>query len=154
MCPLFGSLQNEAHCHVLLQVWRKLSLLKNASQLSTIEQVQQHWRLLCEKKPKGFDKFFKRGQKAKETEAPAKEAKSAKSEEPSTQRTSYSSSNPKKEPFNQSWHWKRMGSAGDGPFKGNDKWFTLGVLGCLGLIGALTYMEREKEITWREFVYR
>lgn len=47
--------------NVFFQLRRHLSLLKNSTTLSAIEQVQQKWRLFCKEPPKGFEKFFKAG---------------------------------------------------------------------------------------------
>ena len=130
-------------------------MLRNGSRISTIEQVQQQWKLFCEKPPKGFEKYFKQGQKAKETkteaEAPAKDTKSSQSGRSTSDK---SSSNPKKDfAYRFSYDKKIGGGTGDGPLKGNDKWLTLGALATIGLLGASMYMDSGKEITWREFVY-
>ncbi|OXU21195.1 hypothetical protein TSAR_011473 [Trichomalopsis sarcophagae] len=141
-----------------LQTWRKLSLLRNGPRISAIEQVQQQWRLLCNKPPKGFEKYFKQGQKTKEApkeaEGPAKDSKSSQSAEAPSSKSPGSSSSGRKKDFTYGFYpGKNMGGEGGGPFQGNDKWLTLGAVGALGIIGVLMFSEGGKEITWREFVY-
>lgn len=63
-------------------------------------------------------------------------------------------SNPSKKDFRYGFYTnKNFGSGGEGPLK-SDKWLQFGLIGAVGLIGALMMMEGGKEITWREFVYR
>ncbi|XP_058790658.1 AFG3-like protein 2 isoform X2 [Phymastichus coffea] len=108
------------------QAVRTLSPFRNGTRLSAIEQVQQQWRWFCQKPPKGFEKYFKPRQQSKEIPKVVENA-------------------PKER--------RKIGGDTGGPFNGNDKWLTLGAIGAIGFIAALTLTDSGKEITWREFVY-
>ncbi|XP_015122143.1 AFG3-like protein 2 [Diachasma alloeum] len=148
---------------------RTLSLLKHDPRLSVLERsLQQQWRLLSEKVPKGFEKFFKPGgakEPPKSAEQASKEAKSAQGEQKTT-------TPPLKRPplrpsqtpvdqflsglFSSSSKGSGGGPGGGKPFEGNDrdKWIIGGIIGAVGVIGAMTFFDvGSKEITWREFVY-
>lgn len=136
---------------------RKLSILRNGTKLSSIEQ---QWRLFCQKPPKGFEKYFKPGQAKeipKEAESAPKEAKSAESGNAPKQAPpsgSPSGSSGPKQQFGFNMNVRRnIGGDKGGPFKGNDKWLTIGAITGIGLIATLMFSEGGKEITWREFVY-
>ncbi|XP_011160232.1 AFG3-like protein 2 isoform X2 [Solenopsis invicta] len=149
---------------------RHLSLLKNSTTLSAIEQVQQKWRLFCKEPPKGFEKFFKPGEgkngknAAKKPEETSKKAERAETEKAGTKErpssssssTSTSSSGAKESSFQ--WISKLFGSSQGGkPFESGDKEKTILILvtlGVSGLIGLLLSQDMNlKEITWREFIY-
>ncbi|XP_014235285.1 AFG3-like protein 2 isoform X1 [Trichogramma pretiosum] len=144
----------------IFQTKRKLSTLKSVYKLSAIEQVQQNWKLFCQKPPKGFEKYYKQGQKPKENEVPSKESKSAESGQSGgsskSAETNQKSDGPRKD-FNYGNFYpgkKLAGGSGDGPFKNPmDKWLTFGALGTISTLVLYMLMDSEKEITWREFVY-
>lgn len=144
------------------QLRRHLSLLKNSTTLSVIEQVQQKWRLFCKEPPKGFEKFYKpgEGKNGKNATKKAEEtSKNASTKKPPSSSTSGStSSSGSKEPSFQ-WMSKLFGSNSKGgkSFEGGDKEKTLMILVTLGVSGLIALMLTQdlnlKEITWREFIY-
>ena len=126
--------------------------------------MQRQWRLFAEKPPKGFEKFFKPGAGK---DAPKSEA--AKDAKPADTKPSSSGSSTRPPPStssNQNNPWSlgafgpnaKSGPGGGGKsFEGGDreKWIIGAIVGALGLFGAMSMMEvGNKEITWREFVYR
>ncbi|XP_011300136.1 AFG3-like protein 2 [Fopius arisanus] len=148
---------------------RTLSLLKHDPRLSVLERsLQQQWKLLSEKVPKGFEKFFKPGgvkEPPKSAEEAPKEAKSAESGQKSTTPPLKPPPlRPKETPVDQFLSGlfgssNKSGGGGPGgskPFDGNDrdKWIIAGIIGAVGVIGAMAFFDvGSKEITWREFVY-
>lgn len=146
-----------------LQLWRRLSVLRNNSGISTIEYVQHQWRLFCQNPPKGFEKFFKPGggkQTPKPTENAAKEVKENAASEKAPPKEAPPTSNIKK-PSNQ-WPLglfspgNRSGT-GNKSFDGDgkDKWMLIGALGFISVISLMLFSNYTyKEITWKEFVYR
>ncbi|XP_066591231.1 mitochondrial inner membrane m-AAA protease component AFG3L2 [Prorops nasuta] len=154
---IFKSFQ-KGHFNVS-KVRRHLSIFKNGYGLSAVEQLQQQWKLLCQKPPKGFEKFFERGgtkAKSKEAPGPAKEAKPPKSKpaseplkDPPKQSKSSSSSG-----SNTNFSFNMFGTSK--PFSEDDdkKYWIGGVIAATGLfIYILGKNMNAKEITWKEFVY-
>ncbi|XP_072753325.1 mitochondrial inner membrane m-AAA protease component AFG3L2 [Anoplolepis gracilipes] len=148
-----------------LQLRRYLTLFKNGTTLSMIEELQQKWRLFCKEPPKGFEKFFKPGgakSTEKSAENVAKKAEEASSKKASTQKPSsstFSSSSSSKDSGFQ-WAFKVFNDSsqrGGKKFEGGDKDRTFIILGALGTTGLLVYILsqdfNQKEITWREFTY-
>ncbi|KAF5277091.1 hypothetical protein FQA39_LY06329 [Lamprigera yunnana] len=126
------------------------------------------WRLLCEKSPKGFEKYFEPGEK----KAPAKEAKDSKEIKDATGKQS--KAEPKVSPSSRGPHpsttskpydgWSfglfggtgTRGSGGKPPFGDSekDKWYIFGAAGAIALLAALGFWEMGyKEIGWKEFVH-
>ncbi|XP_020300671.1 AFG3-like protein 2 isoform X2 [Pseudomyrmex gracilis] len=148
------------------QLRRHLSLLKNRTTFSVLEQLQQKWRLFCKEPPKGFEKFFKPGE-TKNAENAAKKAEEASSKKTSTQKPSSSSSSSSSSSTSSSsskdsgfqWTFKIFGdkSRGGKSFEGGDKDKTFIILGALSVTGVLAYVlsqdYNQREITWREFTY-
>lgn len=142
------------------QLRRHLTLLKNSTTLSAIEQLRQKWRSLCKQPPKGFEKFFKPGG-AKNAENVGKKAEEAASKKASTQKPppSTSSSSSPKDSSGFQWIFKAFGDGQQGgkSFEGGDKDKTFMILGALGVTGFFAYILshdfNQKEITWREFTY-
>ncbi|XP_012541497.1 AFG3-like protein 2 isoform X2 [Monomorium pharaonis] len=143
---------------------RHLSLLKNNTTLSAIEQVQQKWRLFCKEPPKGFEKFFKPGEGKNGKNTPKKAEGTSKKAEtkappprPSSSSSGSSSSGSKEPSFE--WISKFFGNSSKGgkPFESGDKEKTLMLLVALGVSGAILWLFSQdlnlKEITWREFIY-
>ncbi|XP_015586100.1 AFG3-like protein 2 [Cephus cinctus] len=147
------------------QLRRQLSGLKNGRGISTIQYVQQQWRLFTERPPKGFEKFFQPGnkggakEKPKSNESAAQEAK-GKQAPPPKEAPSSSASGASKKPVNQ-WSLgvfgpnSRSGGSGKSAEGGDkEKWLAVGVIGAISVIGLFLYSDYGyKEITWREFVY-
>ncbi|EZA54978.1 hypothetical protein DMN91_008953 [Ooceraea biroi] len=142
------------------QLRRHLSLLKNGTTLSTIEQLQQKWRAFCKQPPKGFEKFFKPGE-AKNVENGGKKAKEASNKKASTQSPSSSKSSSSSK-GNFEWSFKQSfpfsgGPGGGKPFEGESKDKTFMILSAFSVAGLLAYIFsqdfNQKEITWREFTY-
>ncbi|XP_014470355.1 PREDICTED: AFG3-like protein 2 [Dinoponera quadriceps] len=139
------------------QLKRHLTLLKNGTVLSTIEQLQQKWRSFCKQPPKGFEKFYKPGG-AKNAENVGKKAEEASSKTAQKPSSSSSSSSSKDSGFR--WVFKVFGDStqhGSKGFEGGDKDRTFMILGAIGLSGLIVYILaqdfNQKEITWREFIY-
>lgn len=132
---------------IYFQIWKKLSI---GTRFRRFEPGIQQWRLLCNKPPKGFEKYFP-GQKGKDS------TKQSQSQPPkqNDKQGGFQNSN-KKSPFNKDFTGLGGGgSGGNGPSFGGDRLLsTLGAVGAIGFIGAFLFMEEGKEITWREFVYR
>ncbi|EFN79633.1 AFG3-like protein 2 [Harpegnathos saltator] len=142
----------------IFQLKRQLSLLKNDTLLSTIEQLQQKWRSFCKQPPKGFEKFYKPGE-TKNVENIGKKAEEASSKKASTQKPSSSSSSSSSSKDFQ-WIFKMFGDSsqrGSKGFEGGDKDKTFMILSAASLAGLVIYIFaqdfNQKEITWREFVY-
>jgi len=129
----------------------------------------KQWRLLCEKPPKGFEKYFKDGGKkpiSKETNGkikPAIEAESKTSEASKTKPNLSASNNSNKNEwsfgmFGSSQGRSRAGGGGSGrPIGGNDgndqRWLLIGAAGVVALIASFTFFEMNyREIGWKEFV--
>ncbi|XP_011642238.1 AFG3-like protein 2 [Pogonomyrmex barbatus] len=142
------------------QLRRHLSLLKNSTAQSAIEQVQQKWRLFCKEPPKGFEKFFKKGEgkngkdAAKKAEEASKETNTKKP--PPSSSSSSSTSSSSKDSIFQGLFKMETGSKGGRSFDGHDK-DKIFLSVALATIGVLSYVIvqdlNQKEITWREFIY-
>ncbi|XP_034941777.1 AFG3-like protein 2 [Chelonus insularis] len=151
---LFKSFRNGRLDRV--QLSRTLSFLKNSPKLLNLEQtVEKQWRLLAEKSPQGFEKFFK--PKSKET------PKSADSQAKPSDASPPPPPPPRQDPF-QDYISGIFGSGAKGgpsgggktPMDGNEssKWIVAGLVGALGILAMMMYFEvNAKEITWQEFVY-
>lgn len=143
--------------------------------VSTLNALKNEWRIFCEKPPKGFEKYFKPGSKkpsssAAKPETSPKDAKpkeqagseKPKAEPPPPSRTpgSTNTAGQQKPPYDQ-WSFGLFGgtgSRGSGgkPFGDSekDRWYILGALGTVAVLGALAYFEMGyKEIGWKEFVH-
>lgn len=143
--------------------------------VSTLNALKNEWRIFCEKPPKGFEKYFKPGSKkpsssAAKPETSPKDAKpkeqagseKPKAEPPPPSRIpgSTSTAGQQKPPYDQ-WSFGLFGgtgSRGSGgkPFGDSekDRWYILGALGTVAVLGALAYFEMGyKEIGWKEFVH-
>lgn len=151
----------------MLQLCRTLSILKNGSRLSFLEQMQRQWTLFAEKPPKGFEKFFKPGgAKGPPKSSSGKDGKPAEARQASSGKTAQPPPPPPSSGRQNMSPWSfgafgpntKGGSSGGGkPFEGGDrdKWIVVGIISALGLFGAMSLFEvGNKEITWREFVYR
>ncbi|XP_032682461.1 AFG3-like protein 2 [Odontomachus brunneus] len=142
------------------QLRRHLSLLKNDAIISTIEQLQQKWRLFCKQPPKGFEKFYKPGE-TKSAENVGKKTEKASSKKATTQKpSSSSSSSSTSKDSGFQWIFKVFGDStqrGSKGFEGGDKDRTFMILSAIGMSGLIAYIFtqdfNQKEITWREFIY-
>lgn len=131
--------------------------------------IINEWRLFCEKPPKGFEKYFKEGNKSapKDAKSGAKDAKETQGKEvkpeqkePPSTRPSLSGPSGEKKPYDQ-WSFGLFGgtgSRGSGgkPFGNNDqnKWYVLGIAATIAFLATLTFFEvGYKEIAWKDFVY-
>lgn len=137
-----------------------MSLLRNSSDIQTIEKIRHQWKLLCQRPPKGFEKYFKPGKSAKEApkqeqsaKTPPKDAQSKDAPPPPRKEVPPSSNNPKQSFFNFT-NGNKSGSGSGKPFEGTDKWLIFGALGAMGIIGMVFFVEGGREVTWREFVYK
>ncbi|XP_046391003.1 AFG3-like protein 2 isoform X2 [Ischnura elegans] len=141
---------------------RKLSLLRNSPGAPCLELFIQNWRLLCEKPPKGFEKFFKPG--GKKTAAKPEGNKNGKEmpkEEPTPSKGEISSPPRMQQKPPEQWSFGMFGGPrgpGAGGAKGfgdseRDKWLIIGVVGTVAILGTIAYYEKGyKEIAWKEFV--
>ncbi|KAK0180761.1 hypothetical protein PV327_003112 [Microctonus hyperodae] len=137
-----------------------LSRLKNSSRLLYLEKtIQQRWKLLTEKPPKGFEKFFKPGGAKNAPETNTKKPTDAGNKGPQIKPPP---NQPFGKPTNQylSGVFRLGGGSGGGgggkPFEGGerDKWILAGIVGAVGIIGSMVFFDvNSKEITWREFAY-
>ncbi|XP_022909281.1 mitochondrial inner membrane m-AAA protease component AFG3L2 [Onthophagus taurus] len=157
-------------------LWKNLKtynveVLKNSS---TFHTVLNEFRLFCEKPPKGFEKYFKPGNKpvpkeGKAAETKGKEARDgggkdakadAKHEIPPPKSTSSSSGQPGKKPYDQ-WSFGLFGGTGSRGSGGKpfgegekEKWYIFGATGAIALLATLAFWEMGyKEIGWKEFVH-
>lgn len=112
----------------------------------------ERWRILCEKPPKGFEKYFPEGKKADKQksgrDAPSQEAQSK------NQNTPTKSAPPPDWSFGFSFG-KTTRKGGKSPFSPDDdnKYMAFALCGTLGVLAIIAYNElRYKEITWKEFV--
>lgn len=118
-------------------------------------RFQERWQTLCEKPPKGFEKYFPEGKKALEPDK-QKSGKDA----PSQDATSKSQSGPPKSAPGPDWSFgfsfgKTTRKGGKSPFSPDDdnKYMAFALCGTLGVLAIIAYNElRYKEITWKEFV--
>uniref|UniRef100_A0A6M2DT10 Putative atp-dependent metalloprotease ftsh n=1 Tax=Xenopsylla cheopis TaxID=163159 RepID=A0A6M2DT10_XENCH len=141
----------------------KLAELKHANRLPNIDNLLNEWRLFCEKPPKGFEKFFKPGA-PKDPDASKTDPKPSKDEAPKAKETTASRSTPPPsmnapKSSKDNWNFGVFGNTSRGTsgksFGENerDKWFIIGAIGTVALLGTLAFFELNyKEITWKEFV--
>lgn len=124
----------------------------------TVGSFLKQWRWLCEKPPKGFEKYFnpKQEKDAKKSaeSSDSKEAKTA----PQAQRPPVSPptrSTSKADGWNLGMFGSDSGKGRGKPYgEGNDKerWMMIGALVTVGLIGSVAYVQMKyKEITWKDF---
>ncbi|OAD52151.1 AFG3-like protein 2 [Eufriesea mexicana] len=141
----------------IFQLRRYLSLIRNGSNTSTVENLRNQWRVLYNEPPKGFEKFFRQkkdsnkttkevGDKDKKESKKASESQSSKSQ---FDKASQYSSNTNKRFFQWEFKWNEKKFEGNN----NDKLFFFGTL----LVGLLFYLVevlqyQTSEITWREFI--
>ncbi|XP_045464467.1 AFG3-like protein 2 [Harmonia axyridis] len=159
-CVLSNSRQLKRLCQKLK--------LHNYGQFSIFNSVLNDLRVLCEKPPKGFEKYFKPGgskpevKENKEIKAKEKDGKSESKDSKDTKvnpKPSTSSGSQSSKPYEQ-WGFGLFGGTGNRgsggkPFGENerDKWFMLGTATALAFLAAITLWEMGyKEIGWKEFV--
>ncbi|XP_012252346.2 AFG3-like protein 2 [Athalia rosae] len=149
-----------------LQLWQKLSMLRYVSRIPTIECVQQQWQLLCQRPPKGFEKFYPKQTGQKLAGKPEKEGEklTEKSTPPSQQphqpKTPPSQPNGNKQSPFPPWSFKLFGEkfqSGSGgknpPDSSKDAILLCCGIGAACLFGYLAYNQMGyKEITWRDFL--
>ncbi|XP_018900067.2 mitochondrial inner membrane m-AAA protease component AFG3L2 isoform X1 [Bemisia tabaci] len=141
---------------------RNLSLLSRTHS-STLEKVLSQWQTLCEKPPKGFDKFFQpKGKSGKKLEEAHKKDESASSK--SAAESSESSSQQSSSRSSSQWSMRGSGGSSSGGkgggksfnFEINSKDFDPKVTGAIAtiiILGLYTMYEMSyKEITWKEFI--
>lgn len=143
------------------QIQRGLAFLESYPEPTKLSILLKQWQMLCEKPPKGFEKYFPNSKKngsgtGTAAEAGKKpEAKDTPKDAPSRTAGPKRETPPKKPQDNQ---WT-FGSFGGGkgprnPFSSDDqnRLMTIALVSTLGILGALAYNEmRYKEITWKEF---
>uniref|UniRef100_A0A4D5R9X8 AFG3-like protein 2 n=1 Tax=Scolopendra viridis TaxID=118503 RepID=A0A4D5R9X8_SCOVI len=139
------------------QFQRDLHYLQNSGSLSSLQVILNVWRELCEKPPKGFEKYFPEGKR----DAPKEAKKDGEKEIREKSREAPQSKSGKSSGFYEKI--KETGGmnpfAGPGrssktPFSSDDqnRLMTIALVTTLGLLGVLAFNEmRYKEITWKEF---
>ena len=157
-----------------------LAILKGRPGWSLFDSLLNEWRLLCEKTPKGFEKYYPDSKsaaasssrlEAREVKGGSKESNEAKETPPppptSTPSKSASESEPSKPPSD--WNFGLFGPNPAAGSKGNTggqgrpisgegggdqtKMIIFGALGTAAVIAALSFFEMGyKEISWKDFV--
>ncbi|XP_064466930.1 AFG3-like protein 2 isoform X2 [Ornithodoros turicata] len=117
-----------------------------------LAQLQQ----LCEKPPKGFEKYFP-GSKKSESEEGSKQAGDKPSEAPkdAPSRSAQPKGAPSSKPPQWNFSFGGQGKSSRNPFNPDDqnRMVTVALVTTLGILGLLAFNEmRYKEITWKEFV--
>ncbi|XP_033328282.2 AFG3 like matrix AAA peptidase subunit 2 [Megalopta genalis] len=144
-----------------LRLRRYLSLFRSGNEVAVLEQVQQQWRLLMNKPPNGFEKFFKGSKKdgSKTAEKVADKVKKGSAKEPVKPETTESSS--KSSPTeNIGRQWKFQFNmnfpGGKKPFEETRNERTMYLIGVMAVLTIVAYFQLLAsygvEVTWREFL--
>lgn len=151
-----------------------MTILRGRPGWSLFDSLLNEWRLLCEKTPKGFEKYYPKATssssrlEAREVKGASKESKDSKEAPPLPETPSKSDPDAPKPPPSD-WNFGMFGpnpSAGPkggtgsqgrpiGSEGGGDqtKMIVFGALGTAAVIAALTFFEMGyKEISWKDFV--
>ncbi|KAL7641731.1 UNVERIFIED_CONTAM: hypothetical protein RMT77_007605 [Armadillidium vulgare] len=119
--------------------------------------LYEHWRILCDKPPKGFEKYFK----DPDTKPQAESKNSAPNPEKNVEVQNKKDARKDKFPLGFKFEYKG-GSGGGGSGSGKpiddggsskEKWMMYGGLAAAGLLAVLAYYQLGfREITWKEFI--
>ncbi|XP_015923521.1 mitochondrial inner membrane m-AAA protease component AFG3L2 [Parasteatoda tepidariorum] len=113
-----------------------------------------HLQRLCEKVPKGFEKYYPNGKKAK-SESPQPSEKETEDVTKPPSRDVPSSKKPEDWIFKLNFGGKGSNKGRKNPFSPDDdnKTVAFALFGTLGVLALIAYNEfRYKEITWKEFI--
>lgn len=152
---------------------RSSHLQQTTSRKLSAERLLADWRVICEKLPKGFEKYFQ--DKPSKSADPSSSSSSSSSSQSSTS-TQKAKNEKSAPPKSNDWSLGMFspsstksgrssgsggGSGGGGgsgkPLGGEDndkeKWLMFGAVSALAIAGAIVYFEvGYKEIGWKEFV--
>lgn len=139
---------------------RLLTLEGMPSSLPPLHFLLEQWQQLCEKPPKGFEKYFPGSKKGQSEGAPKQAAEKQPNKE--SQKDAPAQSGPQSKsspgPKPPQWNFSFGGQgnrSGRNPFNPDDqnRMMTVALVTTLGILGLLAFNEmRYKEITWKEFV--
>ncbi|XP_049857929.1 AFG3-like protein 2 [Schistocerca gregaria] len=143
---------------------RNLSILQKSANSPSLATIIREWQLICERPPKGFEKFFKpgTGKQPSKNGKPKEDVPKEAQQPPPSRGTSQPPPKSTQRPYDQ-WSFGMFGgqSRGTGPGGGKpfgdggdrEKWLVLGMIGTVALLGTLAFYEMGyKEIAWKEFV--
>ncbi|XP_047109933.1 AFG3-like protein 2 [Schistocerca piceifrons] len=143
---------------------RNLSILQKSANSPSLATIIREWQLICERPPKGFEKFFKpgTGKQSSKNGKPKEDVPKEAQQPPPSRGTSQPPPKSTQRPYDQ-WSFGMFGgqSRGTGPGGGKpfgdggdrEKWLVLGMIGTVALLGTLAFYEMGyKEIAWKEFV--
>ncbi|XP_046991974.1 AFG3-like protein 2 [Schistocerca americana] len=143
---------------------RNLSILQKSANSPSLATIIREWQLICERPPKGFEKFFKpgTGKQSSKNGKPKEDVPKETQQPPPSRGTSQPPPKSTQRPYDQ-WSFGMFGgqSRGTGPGGGKpfgdggdrEKWLVLGMIGTVALLGTLAFYEMGyKEIAWKEFV--
>uniref|UniRef100_A0A1S4KLN9 Peptidase M41 FtsH extracellular domain-containing protein n=2 Tax=Ixodes scapularis TaxID=6945 RepID=A0A1S4KLN9_IXOSC len=120
----------------------------------------EQWQRLCEKPPKGFEKYFPGSKKSPPEGTPQRAGENATNKELPKDAPSQGGSQPKPGASSKPPQWNfsfggQGNRSGRNPFNPDDqnRMMTVALVTTLGILGLLAFNEmRYKEITWKEFV--
>ncbi|CAN8001646.1 unnamed protein product [Ixodes pacificus] len=128
--------------------------------LPPLPLLLEQWQRLCEKPPKGFEKYFPGSKKSPPEGTPQRAGENATNKELPKDAPSQSGSQPKPGASSKPPQWNfsfggQGNRSGRNPFNPDDqnRMMTVALVTTLGILGLLAFNEmRYKEITWKEFV--
>lgn len=120
----------------------------------------EQWQRLCEKPPKGFEKYFPGSKKSPPEGTPQRAGENATNKELPKDAPSQGGSQPKPGASSKPPQWNfsfggQGNRSGRNPFNpdNQNRMMTVALVTTLGILGLLAFNEmRYKEITWKEFV--
>lgn len=126
---------------------------------ATVESLFQQWRILCEKVPKGFEKFYPDKTKNAAGTSSKDDGNTAEASKPPPLSKPPQMSSSGRSGTTNPWNMgifggggKQTGSGGKGFGGDKEKFFMYGLVATVGAIAAyIMYEMNYKEITWKEF---
>ncbi|XP_076335352.1 AFG3 like matrix AAA peptidase subunit 2 [Tachypleus tridentatus] len=148
-----------------LQICQNLEFLHKTPEALSFRNLLREWRHLCERPPKGFEKYFPGGKKPSSNVNSGEKSHNSRVEPKDKQpKDAPSKSSPQKPssgkqdsqwPFNIGSSFSGGSNKGRNPFSPDDqnRLMTIALVTTMGVLGLLAFNEmRYKEITWKEFV--